>query len=44
MTGSKEQVRVKEINNPVEGEYTLDQLGRLVVYKNGKWVIADNGR
>jgi len=44
MTGSTEQVKVKEISNPVEGEYTLDQFGRLVVYRNGKWVIAENGR
>ena len=44
MTGSTEQVRVKEISNPVEGEYTLDQLGRLVVYENGQWILTDNGR
>ena len=44
MTDSTEQVRVKEISNPVEGEYTLDNLGRLAVYTNGQWVLADNGR
>jgi len=44
MTGSTEQVKVKEISNPVEGEYTLDNLGRLVVYRNGQWVLAENGR
>jgi hypothetical protein len=44
MTGLTEQVKVKEISNPVEGEYTLDNLGRLVVYRNGQWILAENGR
>ena len=31
------QMRVKEPQHPVEGEYSLDQFGELVVFKNGKW-------
>jgi len=30
-------MRVKEPQHPVEGEYSLDQHGELVVFKNGKW-------
>lgn len=28
---------VREPQNPVEGEYSLDQHGELVVFKNGEW-------
>jgi len=31
------EIRVKEPQNPEEGEYSLDQYGDLVVYKDGKW-------
>lgn len=37
------EIKVKEINDPKEGEFTLDQYGELVQYKNGEWVKA-NGR
>jgi len=30
-------MRVKEPQHPTEGEYSLDQVGELVVFKNGKW-------
>ena len=29
---------IKEVSNPVEGQYTLDNLGNLVVYKSGNWI------
>ena len=29
------EIRVKEPQNPTEGEYSLDQYGELVVYKDG---------
>ena len=32
------KIKVKEPQNPTEGEYTLDQYGELVVFKNGVWV------
>lgn len=32
------EIKVKELQRPVEGEFTLDQYGELVQYKNGKWV------
>ena len=38
------EIKVKEINNPKEGEFTLDQYGNLVQFRNGIWVRADNGR
>ena len=28
---------VREPQNPIEGEYSLDQFGEVVVFKNGKW-------
>ena len=31
------EIRVKEPQNPVEGEYSLDQYGELVVFRNGEW-------
>ena len=34
-------IKVKECSSPQEGEYTLDNWGRLVVYKNGKWILVD---
>ena len=30
------EIRVKEPQNPVEGEYSLDH-GELVVFRNGEW-------
>ena len=37
-----DEIRVKEISNPVERSYTLDEYsGRLVVYLNGKWQFAE---
>jgi len=36
-------IKVKEVSNPVEGEFTLSQTGELVQYKNGKWVLVDGG-
>ena len=36
------KIKVKEVPNPVEGEYTLDNLGNLVVFKNGFWVDVSN--
>lgn len=38
-----EEIKVKELPNPQEGEFTLDQYGELVQYINGEWVRA-NGR
>lgn len=38
------EIKVKEISNPTEGEFTLDQYGNLVKFENGKWIKADNGR
>ena len=38
-----DEIRVKEISNPVERSYTLDEYtGRLVVYLNGKWQFAED--
>jgi hypothetical protein len=34
--GKKEPV-VKEPQNPVEGEHSLDSYGEIAVYKNGRW-------
>lgn len=31
-------IYVKEPKHPVEGEFSLDQFGSVVVFKNGKWV------
>jgi hypothetical protein len=31
-------ILVREPQNPVEGEYTLDNFGNLVVFKEGRWV------
>jgi len=31
-------ILVREPQVPVEGEYTLDNLGNLVVFKEGRWV------
>ena len=37
-----DEIRVKEISNPVERSYALDQYtGRLVVYLNGRWQFAE---
>jgi len=37
-----DEIRVKEISNPVERSYTFDEYtGRLVVYLNGKWQFAE---
>ena len=37
-----DEIRVKEISNPVERLYTLDEYsGRLVVHINGKWQFAE---
>ena len=37
-----DEIRVKEISNPVERSYTLDEYtGRLVVYLNGRWQFAE---
>ena len=38
-----DEIRVKEISNPVERSYTLDEYsGRLVVYLNGRWQFAED--
>ena len=38
-----DEIRVKEISDPVERSYTLDEYtGRLVVYLNGKWQFAED--
>ena len=38
-----DEIRVKEIHNPVERSYTFDEYtGRLVVYLNGKWQFAED--
>ena len=34
-------IRVKEVSNPAEGEYTLDTAGNLVVFRNGQWEIVE---
>ena len=31
-------IKVKEVGIPTEGQYTLDNFGNLVVYKDGKWI------
>ena len=31
------KIKVREPQNPIEGEYTLDQYGEVVVFKNGTW-------
>ena len=31
-------IKVKEPQNPIEGEFTLDNFGNVVQYKNGKWI------
>lgn len=37
-----DEIRVKEIHNPVERSYTFDEYsGRLVVYLDGKWQFAE---
>jgi len=38
-----DEIRVKEISNPVERSYTLDEYtGRLVVFLNGRWQFAED--
>ena len=32
------KIRVREPQNPSEGEYTLCNKGEVVVYRKGKWV------
>ena len=32
------EIKVKEVGIPTEGQYTLDNLSNLVVYKDGKWI------
>ncbi len=32
------QIKVREPQNPQEGEYTLCNLGELAVFRNGEWV------
>tara|TARA_B100001105_G_C22286226_1_gene397551 strand:+ start:54 stop:236 length:183 start_codon:yes stop_codon:yes gene_type:complete len=34
------KIIVREPRFPIEGEYTLDHSGKLVVYKDGEWVAA----
>jgi len=34
------KIIVREPRFPIEGEYTLDHTGELVVYKNGEWMAA----
>ena len=37
-----DEIRVKEIHNPVERSYTFDEYtGRLVVFLNGRWQFAE---
>lgn len=31
-------ILVREPQLPIEGEYTLDNFGNLVVFKDGKWI------
>ena len=31
-------IKVKEPQNPIEGEVTLDTFGNVVQYKNGRWI------
>jgi len=37
-TDKDTNIKVREPQNPKEGEYTLDNKGNLVVFKNGRWV------
>ena len=37
-TDKDTNIKVREPQNPSEGEYTLDNKGNLVVYKSGRWV------
>ncbi len=38
-----DEIRVKEISDPVERSYTLDEYtGRLVVFLNGRWQFAED--
>jgi hypothetical protein len=30
-------IKVKEPQNPVEGEFSLDQYGEVVQFNNGEW-------
>jgi|TARA_R110001606_G_scaffold376007_4_gene534491 hypothetical protein len=32
------KINVKEPQNPVEGEHSLDQYGEVVVFRNGEWL------
>lgn len=34
------KIIVREPRFPIEGEYTLDHTGELVVYKDGEWIAA----
>ena len=36
------EIKVKEPLHPVEGEFSLDQYGEVVQFKNGEWI--SNGR
>ena len=37
-----DEIRVKEIHNPMERSYTFDEYtGRLVVFLNGRWQFAE---
>lgn len=38
-------IRVKEPQNPVEGEITLTQdTAEVVIYRNGEWIYIDEDR
>lgn len=37
-TDKDTKIKVREPQNPSEGEYTLDNKGNLVVFKGGRWV------
>ena len=34
----KQEIKVREPQLPVEGEYTLCNIGKVAVFKNGEWI------
>ena len=42
ITNKNRDIKVKEVSNPIEGEYTLDNFGNLVVFRQGKWIDTES--
>jgi len=40
----KYKIKVREPQNPSEGEFTLCNNGELVVFRKGKWIIPNENK